>query len=321
VLAWTEKAYQGASFYTAPNPPFGALFTYYLKEELKSPAQQRKEREKKARSAGQEVAFPGWDSLTMEQRQDEPAVWLTVTDQSGTVVRRLKGPTGKGFHRVAWDLRYPPVSSGATIADDEDAPGSILVEPGTYKVSLSRQTDGVVSPLGGPFEFRVVPLRKGALEGSDPALAAKYWQEADELQRSVAAARAILRKALETTTAMKTALGNSRAFPGELDTALLDVRRQIMNLDEQINGSNLKSQIGQKNNPTVSSRLHAVGNGIRLSTYGPTPMLKEQLMMARMEFEELRIMIEEITVRKIPALQKALQDAGAPWLEGQGIPE
>src|SRR6266849_2840005 len=30
------KSFQGGAFFTAPNPPFGAVFTYYLKDELKS---------------------------------------------------------------------------------------------------------------------------------------------------------------------------------------------------------------------------------------------------------------------------------------------
>jgi hypothetical protein len=36
----------GASEYRAENPPFGAVFTFYLKEDLQSLAQLRKEQEK-----------------------------------------------------------------------------------------------------------------------------------------------------------------------------------------------------------------------------------------------------------------------------------
>ncbi len=37
---------QGASYFIAPNPPFGAVFTYYLSEELKSRKEARQEAEK-----------------------------------------------------------------------------------------------------------------------------------------------------------------------------------------------------------------------------------------------------------------------------------
>jgi hypothetical protein len=33
---WKGKGFLGESFYTASNPPFGAVFTYYLKEEIKT---------------------------------------------------------------------------------------------------------------------------------------------------------------------------------------------------------------------------------------------------------------------------------------------
>ena len=42
-LAGDGKAFQGASFYIAPNPPFGATFTYYLKESLKTRKQVRQD--------------------------------------------------------------------------------------------------------------------------------------------------------------------------------------------------------------------------------------------------------------------------------------
>ena len=41
------KSFQGDSYFTAPNPPFGAMFTYYLKDELKSRKKQRWETESK----------------------------------------------------------------------------------------------------------------------------------------------------------------------------------------------------------------------------------------------------------------------------------
>src|SRR5258707_5733983 len=46
-LGLPGKSFQGASYYTAPNPPFGAIFTYYLKDELKSKKKQRQEQDAK----------------------------------------------------------------------------------------------------------------------------------------------------------------------------------------------------------------------------------------------------------------------------------
>ena len=61
-LAGGEKAFQGASFYTAPNPPFGATFTYYLKDALKTKKAARREQEQKLERDGKDVAYPSWDA-------------------------------------------------------------------------------------------------------------------------------------------------------------------------------------------------------------------------------------------------------------------
>mgnify|MGYP001792315465 CR=1 FL=1 len=56
------KGMFGETFFTAPNPPFGAVFTYYLKESLKTGAQARRDDEKSQAKAGKAVGFAGWTS-------------------------------------------------------------------------------------------------------------------------------------------------------------------------------------------------------------------------------------------------------------------
>lgn len=48
---------EGEGFYKAENPPFGATFTWYLKEELKTKKKLRQEAEKKAMKDGQDVFY------------------------------------------------------------------------------------------------------------------------------------------------------------------------------------------------------------------------------------------------------------------------
>ncbi len=96
----------GASEYRAENPPFGATFTYYLKEDLKSLKQQRKESEKKLNASGSDIPFPGWDALEAELQEDEPILVFAVKDEDGKVINHLKAPAKKGIHRVSWDLRH-----------------------------------------------------------------------------------------------------------------------------------------------------------------------------------------------------------------------
>ena len=51
------KGSQGASFYAAPNPPFGATFTYFLKDKLTTRKERRHEEEQKAQKEGNRRAL------------------------------------------------------------------------------------------------------------------------------------------------------------------------------------------------------------------------------------------------------------------------
>ncbi len=138
---WRGKGFQGDAFYSADNPPFGAVFTYYLKDGLQTKRKARQAQEKKAVKEGGAISYPPWDALRAEDREEPPAVVLTVTDEAGNVVRRITGPADAGFHRVAWDLRYPPADPAST-------------EPFSYKdddvfSSPPDRSDGVAGDLQG----------------------------------------------------------------------------------------------------------------------------------------------------------------------------
>src|ERR1035438_9768193 len=52
-LGSREKGFQGEAFFTAPNPPFGAILTYYLNEPLRPRRQERQQREREAAKKGE----------------------------------------------------------------------------------------------------------------------------------------------------------------------------------------------------------------------------------------------------------------------------
>ncbi|HMM36207.1 MAG TPA: glycosyl hydrolase, partial [Thermoanaerobaculia bacterium] len=93
------KAFLGESYYAAENPPFGAVFTTYLKDELKGRKKARQEAEKEKAKKGEDVFYPTWEELRAEDREEEPMLLLTVTDEAGSVVRRLTAPAKAGFAR------------------------------------------------------------------------------------------------------------------------------------------------------------------------------------------------------------------------------
>ena len=77
-LGLRGKGFLGESFFTAPNPPFGAVFTYYLKDEIKTRQKKRQEAEKEEQKKDRDIRYPTADELRAEAREEEPAVIVTV---------------------------------------------------------------------------------------------------------------------------------------------------------------------------------------------------------------------------------------------------
>ncbi len=248
-------------------------------------------------------------------------VWLTVKDTYGNVVCRLKAATNKGIHRTAWNLRYP---SASPIDVDEEAsynnPSGIMAPPGTYTVSLSKQVDGVITELAGPVEFKVEQMYKGALQGTDPKETVAYFKDGEKLQQAVSAMYIKHGNAVKRVDALNKALQRAPVIPGNLDTQLHELRESLLNIDRKLYGNRSRSAIGEKDDLTIRTRL-GVALSSSSSTYGPTPTHKRSLEIARAQFTELKSELEYIVNIKMPQVEKAIIEAGAPWVEGQDLPE
>jgi len=314
-----DNSMQGHGYFTAPNPPFGAVFTYYLNKDYKTLKAIRQEKEKELTKQNKDIPFPGWDMVEKERNQPDPKVWLTVKDAQGNVVRRIEGPIKKGFHRIAWDLRYPKTDAIDINKIDNTNNGGILAAPGKYSVSLSKQIDGVVTELSLPVEFTVEALRNGSLKGASAEELFAFSKEVVKLQGAVGALSLTLGKALKKIDAMQHALSRAAISPGKLDSQLYAVKSALQVLDGQLNGNKSKDMIGEKDYPTVYNRLFVARMGISYSTYGPTPTHKRSLELANKQFGTIKTELEKQINIEIPKLEKLLIEADAPWIEGQPL--
>ncbi len=313
-----EKGSMGADYYTAPNPPFGAVLTYFLKDDLKSLKEMRQEQEKTLNKTNQNIPFPGWDQLDAELNQQTPKMWLIIKDDQGQVIRKIDAPVKKGFHRVAWDLKYAasyPVRL-QTATSDEKIPSGKMAAPGTYTAELAKQVDGAFSVLAGPVSFDVERLRKGALEGAEPADVAAFWREVDLLAGEMQLTSIELQNAMKKVGAMRKALSATGSSPGVLDKKVFDLNQKLQELSMELSGSPAKGQVGEVTPPTIWQRLSAANMGTSYSTYGPNPMHKASYDLAKKQHDDMRLKLSEIVNKEIPELKKELGEAGAPNIEG-----
>ena len=149
------KGFQGDAFYTAENPPYGAVFTAYMKEKIKTKKEKRQDAEKEAAKKNQTLPYPTNDELRAEAEEAKPEVYFVVYDESGAAIRRVEASTDAGFQRVAWDLRYSAARAHAAADKEEEGEGfpdvtglGPLVLAGTYSVRMFSKTAGVGHGVG-----------------------------------------------------------------------------------------------------------------------------------------------------------------------------
>ena len=304
------KASQGESYFTAPNPPFGATFTYYLKESLKTMKQMRQAEENKAEKSGTEIAYPTEAQLTAEGMEPSPVVELKVTDASGNVVRRIEAPVTAGIHRVSWDLRYPSMVVRKTSGGGSgDGP---FVMPGEYTATLYRMVDGKMTRLSGPQSFNV------HVEGEDtlPAALVAFQQKVTKLHGSLYAA-------LQTADQLKERLvliGNGlNQSPSDVEGLRTDVYNMRMALDSiliQLRGNETLRGLSINTPPSVSDRVETILGNESMSTAVPPRTDVDSYNTASEEFTRQLARLRELIHVDLKNLEVRMRAAGSPWTPG-----
>jgi photosystem II stability/assembly factor-like uncharacterized protein len=319
------RASQGAGYYTADNPPFGAVFTYHLADGLTTLKDERREAETELQTDGKDTPFVGFDALEAERRQPEPEILLTVRDTDGEVVRTISGPVKKGFHRVAWDLRYPTRKAIKQIKTEpnpwERGGDGHKAPPGSYTVTLSKRVGGEVAVLAGPMPFEVVRVFPGALEGTAPAETARYMARVAEMRRAVTAADEALKNAFVRVEKLDEALASSTVVPGTLDVELAAIKQRLYDADTALGGNRSMAAYSLPQTPTVARRLQVAGFNDRQSDYGPTANHRRQLEIAESELAALLPKLKQLLEVDIPAFEAEVEAAGVPWSPGRPLPE
>ncbi|MEJ8566597.1 VPS10 domain-containing protein [Elongatibacter sediminis] len=315
------KSSQGDSYFIAPNPPFGAVFTYYLRDDLLSTREQRQQREKELAEAGEDTPYPGWEALRAEEVEEASAIVLTVRDSEGRIVRRIEGPATAGFHRVAWDLRYPlsePWTAETGGHNYIEIPGPLAV-PGRYTVALASRINGRLTELAPEQAFEVKPLRERGLEGAAPAEMVAFTRQLDAMNRQVEGATRAVTDYLQETGAIKQTLLRSSA-PEALRDQARGLELELLDIQQTLTGNTRRGLYGDTGPVSISRRLEVATMGTFRSTYGPTPTHRRSLEIGESQFAPLRDRLDAIGDRELPALRQALDAAGVPWTPGRSVP-
>ncbi|MBX2943066.1 MAG: glycosyl hydrolase [Cyclobacteriaceae bacterium] len=319
------KGFQGESYFNTPNPQVGAVFTYYFRDDLKTNKEKRQEEESKLAKGGKDVNYPSYDRLKEEEGEDSPYLLFTVKNEKGDIIRKLKAPTKKGINRITWDFRYPssnPIDISPKLNDNPFQSDDVgqLAAPGNYTLSMSKYVDGVLTEIIGGEKFIVKVLPGTTLPATDrPALVA--WQrQAAELQRSIEGTSAILRDANQKVKYLKEAVFSVSEPNQSFAKEILDLENKLRSLQDKMFGDRVASQLDIDREPSINSRLSSAIYSGYGSTSEPTTTMKNQLQWAGEEYDTMNAALKQVIEKEIPAIEKKLEGAGAPYTPGR-MPE
>jgi len=318
-----SHGFQGATYFTADNPPYGAVFTYYLKKALESREAEREKSESELVKEGKPVKIPTWEELRKEEREAPPMILFTVRDEDGQVVRRITAPAEAGMHRVAWDLHFPPATPvrlhGGGEPDNPFAepPNGPMTAPGNFTVQMAEMVDGEITPVGEARSFTTRPLALETLPATDrPALEAFQRQTAD-LQRAVLGAVKAAGEAQTRLDAVKKALLDTPAADASLLSKAQDLENRLKDLEIELEGDPVIAEHNEPTPPSIVDRVQRVVYGSWGSTSAPTATHRRDFQIAGQEFSEVLAKLRTLIETDLAGLESQLEDLGGPWTPGR----
>ncbi len=305
----------GHKAFFGPNPPNGALITYFLKSK---PAEKEK-------------------------------VKITVSDKDGKVIREIDGTGDVGVNRVTWDLRTRSANeapreegagAGGTGAESEQAGGQ-GGEQGAAGAGGGGGGGGAGGGFGGNQGSRVEPgeytvkVASGKIEQST-----KVVVEDDPRIEMTAADRAARRQALNQLSQMAQRGAATRRSITGLHTALKDykktklpenVQKAVEEFTKKVDDLCIKvgtpAQCGQPalplgwagppvvyTPPAVAQRITQLLGGIENYSTAPTAWQLDQVKVLQSMLAEVSTAAQTLTKTDLEALNKMMRDANVPYI-------
>ncbi len=305
---------QGASYFTAKNPDYGAIFTYYLPDNFKSIKSKRQKSEKQLKKEGKNIPFPGWDALDEEKNEEGASIILVIKDSNDNFITRIKAPYKKGFNRIAWNLKVPNRTTLKASKIEEEPSNyyyNLFADEGTYSVSMFSKINGSIEALGDSQTFEVARIRENVLDNPVANDIETYVKDFKSFKSGF---ESILNKFNNTSKKLEAydkASIYANSNPGTLENEISALKKEMFALKQLISGNSSKKEIVEKDVQSIASRLSVASRGFN-TTYGPTKTHMKSFDMAKMLFNRIKPRLTKFIDVDVPEIENKLLRAGVP---------
>ena len=279
----------GERSYSAPNPPFGAKLTYYVKDSL-----------------------PRGRTLS-----------LAIFDSTNKRIRDLTVNSKAGIHRAVWDLRLAPPYFNPRATGNRGQPTGSFVLPGRYtaRLTLSGRGDSVAATT---LETQVV-VKPDPLVQLTPAEYGALHEMRIHAASQQAKVQAVVRSAelvKEQMTEVKNALKNLTGSDS-LSRQTTSIDREIDDILKKTRGGGggeaSDADDRTRYAPSIQDRVNQVAGEIGDVSSPPTQLQRETLESAMKDLEREVARLNTLLTTRVPALNRSLDAAGVPWTAGRPI--
>ena len=285
---YNRKADTGHKWFMAPNPPYGAVINYYLK--------------------------------------DKPTndVKITISDRGGKTIRELTGAKESGMGRVVWDLR----TAGPEPTPTPGAPGGggffgpmagPRVAPGEYNVKIAIGTKQATGNV------RVEEDPRIQISESDRVKLADAMSRLFDLLKAAGTTRRSLANLKTQLTTLQNSLKDNPETPKNVTEAIQKLSDDVTNLQKRLfPPPDLSGGAGpplpDEPRPLYFDILNVAFN---MDGYTAAPTADEMLRLDdyAKKLRELIAEVNKMMDQDVPKLNKQMSDAGLQIVNpGKKIP-
>jgi len=269
----------GDKVFTGPNPSYGALITYYLKD----------------------------------KPDDKATFKIQILDKAGKLIQELNRPSKeKGMNRVAWNLRYGGAEVRRPPSAEETAfggpPRGPQVLPGSYTVKLVIGDKSFEEPV----EVRLDPTIN--ISPADLQATLDLQMKLRDMQSATNTVLRFLDSIEEQLKHTETTVKNLNKEPDkELMKALTDYIKQVTTLEDRLARRQEGLGIGTAQSQ-VTNKIGDLFFGIDGTNAAPTPYQRQYFQEIEPEFRERMAEANRFIKDTIPQWNEKLRAWNVPTL-------
>lgn len=315
------KSFQGASFYTAPNPAIGATITYFIKEGHKTIKDKRKEVEKEKIKNNKDVFYPSADSIRLEDQEEAAYSVVVITDEQGNEVRKLKAGLSKGMNKIVWDGRMEvtgPVSFYTPNPDnpyEDDDKGPVAI-PGKYFAQVVKVHEGKTEALSDKVAFNLVTLQNSTIPVADQTQMMEFNKNLGELRRVIIGSADYVGHMNERIKYLKAGLQKGPSNSMTLLTDIKALEKSIKDINFILQGDGSLAKREFETLPGITGSIENMAGGTWSQSLGATNTYKEKLAEVKEKFKPVYKQITEVS-SKLADLEVKAESMKLPATPGR----